>query len=100
MNGLVDHLFRRQSGMMVSTLTRILGPRHLSLAEDVVQEALVKAHPAVAAHAAYPPTLRAGSSRWLATAPSTCFAAKPPSPPKPENRPRHRAPSIRRRRSG
>jgi RNA polymerase sigma-70 factor, ECF subfamily len=28
---------------MVSTLTRILGPRHLSLAEDVVQEALVKA---------------------------------------------------------
>ncbi len=43
MNDLVDHLFRRQSGMMVSTLTRILGPRHLSLAEDVVQEALVTA---------------------------------------------------------
>jgi len=43
MNDLVDHLFRRQAGLMVSTLTRILGPRHLSLAEDVVQEALVKA---------------------------------------------------------
>ena len=28
---------------MVSTLTRILGPRHLALAEDVVQDALVKA---------------------------------------------------------
>ncbi len=43
MNDLVDHLFRRQAGLLVSTLTRILGPRHLSLAEDVVQEALVKA---------------------------------------------------------
>lgn len=43
MNDLVDHLFRRQFGMMVSTLTRIFGPRHLSLAEDVVQEALLKA---------------------------------------------------------
>ena len=28
---------------MVSTLTRIFGPRHMQLAEDVVQEALVKA---------------------------------------------------------
>ena len=43
MNDLVDHLFRRQAGKMVSTLTRILGPRHLSLVEDVVQESLVKA---------------------------------------------------------
>jgi RNA polymerase sigma-70 factor (ECF subfamily) len=42
-NDLVDHLFRRQSGQIVSTLTRILGPRHLSLAEDVAQDALVKA---------------------------------------------------------
>jgi RNA polymerase sigma-70 factor (ECF subfamily) len=40
---LVDHLFRRQAGRMVSTLTRIFGPRHLGLAEDVVQDALVKA---------------------------------------------------------
>ncbi|MEO8372295.1 MAG: sigma-70 family RNA polymerase sigma factor [Candidatus Solibacter sp.] len=40
---LIDHLFRHQAGRMVSTLTRILGPRHLQLAEDVVQEALIKA---------------------------------------------------------
>lgn len=41
--GLVDHLFRRQTGQMVSTLTRIFGPHRLDLAEDVVQEALIKA---------------------------------------------------------
>jgi RNA polymerase sigma-70 factor (ECF subfamily) len=40
---LIDHLFRHQAGRMVSTLTRIFGPRHMQLAEDVVQEALVKA---------------------------------------------------------
>jgi RNA polymerase sigma-70 factor (ECF subfamily) len=41
--GLIDHLFRHQAGRMVSTLTRILGPKNLVLAEDVVQEALVRA---------------------------------------------------------
>lgn len=40
---LVDHLFRHQAGQMVSTLTRIFGPRHLDLAEEVVQDALLKA---------------------------------------------------------
>jgi RNA polymerase sigma-70 factor, ECF subfamily len=40
---LVDHLFRRQAGQMVATLTRTLGSRHLSLAEDAVQEALLTA---------------------------------------------------------
>ncbi len=40
---LVDHLFRHQSGQMVATLTRILGAEHLSLAEEVVQDALVSA---------------------------------------------------------
>jgi len=40
---LIDHLFRHQAGRILSTLTRIFGPRHLQLAEDVVQEALVKA---------------------------------------------------------
>jgi RNA polymerase sigma-70 factor (ECF subfamily) len=40
---LVDHLFRRQAGQIVSTLTRILGAEHLDLAEDVVQEALLRA---------------------------------------------------------
>jgi RNA polymerase sigma-70 factor (ECF subfamily) len=41
--GLVDHLFRRSAGQMVATLTRIFGPAHLSLAEEVVQEALLTA---------------------------------------------------------
>lgn len=41
--GLVDHLFRRQAGRMVAALVRALGPARLDLAEDLVQEALVKA---------------------------------------------------------
>src|SRR3954469_18116736 len=40
---LVDHLCRHQAGQMVATLTRLFGPRHLDLAEDVVQETLIKA---------------------------------------------------------
>src|SRR5437763_1707318 len=40
---LVDHLFRQQSGRMVAALVRIFGPRHLQLAEDVVQDALLRA---------------------------------------------------------
>ncbi|MBI2840116.1 MAG: sigma-70 family RNA polymerase sigma factor [Acidobacteria bacterium] len=40
---LVEHLFRRQAGQMISTLTRILGARNMDLAEEVVQEALLKA---------------------------------------------------------
>jgi len=43
MDRLVEHLFRHQAGALVSTLTRILGPQNLDLAEDVVQDALVKA---------------------------------------------------------
>jgi RNA polymerase sigma-70 factor (ECF subfamily) len=39
----VDHLFRRQAGQMVATLTRTLGSRHLALAEDAVQDALMTA---------------------------------------------------------
>ncbi len=42
-NGVIDHLFRRQSGRMVSMLTAIFGSRHLSLAEEVVQDALLRA---------------------------------------------------------
>lgn len=42
-NQLVDHLFRHRAGQMVATLTRIFGPAHLELAEDVVQETLIKA---------------------------------------------------------
>jgi RNA polymerase sigma-70 factor (ECF subfamily) len=40
---LVDHLFRREAGRMVASLTRSFGPAHLDLAEEVVQEALVQA---------------------------------------------------------
>lgn len=36
-------LFRRESGHLVSALARLLGPSHLSLAEDMVQEALASA---------------------------------------------------------
>lgn len=43
MDGLVDSLFRRESGRLVGLLTRQLGPHRLSLAEDAVQEALLKA---------------------------------------------------------
>lgn len=43
MEALVDSLFRRQSGRLVGMLTRQLGPQRLSLAEDAVQEALLKA---------------------------------------------------------
>ena len=42
-NALVDHLFRKQAGQMIATLTRTLGPRHLTLAEDAVQDALMTA---------------------------------------------------------
>ena len=40
---MVEHLFRHEAGKMVATLTRIFGIEHLSLAEDVVQEALARA---------------------------------------------------------
>ena len=40
---LVDHLFRRQAGQMVATLTGRLGSRHLAIAEDAVQDALMTA---------------------------------------------------------
>jgi RNA polymerase sigma-70 factor (ECF subfamily) len=39
----VDHLFRRESGRIVAVLARRFGTGNLQLAEDVVQDALVKA---------------------------------------------------------
>jgi len=39
----VEHLFRHEAGKMIATLTRIFGLEHLTLAEDVVQEALARA---------------------------------------------------------
>jgi RNA polymerase sigma-70 factor (ECF subfamily) len=40
---LAEHLFRHQAGRMVATLVRVLGVRHLALAEDAVQDALLRA---------------------------------------------------------
>lgn len=38
-----EHLFRREAGRMVATLTRIFGVQNLALAEDVVQDAFCRA---------------------------------------------------------
>lgn len=40
---IAEDLFRRESARLLAALTRLLGPRHLSIAEDMVQEALVSA---------------------------------------------------------
>lgn len=40
---LVEGLFRREAGRMVAALVRVFGPARLELAEDVVQEALLRA---------------------------------------------------------
>lgn len=40
---LLEHLFRHQAGRIVAHLTRVLGPAHLDLAEETVQEAMLRA---------------------------------------------------------
>ena len=40
---LIDHLFRHESGKIVSVLTRNFGTENLDLAEDVMQDSLVEA---------------------------------------------------------
>jgi RNA polymerase sigma factor (sigma-70 family) len=40
---LSDHLFRREAGRLVATLTSIFGVQNLALAEDVVQDAFCRA---------------------------------------------------------
>ena len=40
---MVDNFFRHEAGRMVSTLTRIFGLDNIDLAEDVVQDAMLKA---------------------------------------------------------
>ena len=44
---LVEHLFRHQAARIIAALTRVFGSHNLQLAEDVVQDALIKA---LAAH--------------------------------------------------
>jgi RNA polymerase sigma-70 factor (ECF subfamily) len=43
LDGLVDHLFRHAAGRMVAALARLVGPDRLDLAEEVVQDALMRA---------------------------------------------------------
>ncbi|HEX7927427.1 MAG TPA: sigma-70 family RNA polymerase sigma factor, partial [bacterium] len=38
-----DHLFRRESGRIIAALTRVFGLHNLSLAEDVTQDAFLRA---------------------------------------------------------
>ncbi len=40
---LLEHLFRHQAGRVVARLTRLLGPSQVALAEEAVQEAMLKA---------------------------------------------------------
>jgi RNA polymerase sigma-70 factor (ECF subfamily) len=40
---LLDHLFRHQAGRITARLVRLLGPANFALAEEAVQEALVRA---------------------------------------------------------
>ena len=40
---LLEHLFRHQAGRMVARLTRLLGPEYVALAEETVQDAMLRA---------------------------------------------------------
>jgi predicted RNA polymerase sigma factor len=73
---LVDHLFRNRAGQMVAYLTRLLGPEHLDLAEEVVQEALLKRY-RTGPIPASPKIPQAGSFAWLATPRWTPYATAP-----------------------
>jgi RNA polymerase sigma-70 factor (ECF subfamily) len=42
-NQLIDHLFRYESGKMVSVLSRLLGLKNLESAQDIVQDTLLQA---------------------------------------------------------
>ncbi len=42
-NQIISHLFRHESGRMASVLTRLLGADQFEVAQDIVQDALVKA---------------------------------------------------------
>lgn len=42
-SGLVEHFFRHETGRLHGALVRLLGVHHLSLAEDIAQEALLRA---------------------------------------------------------
>jgi RNA polymerase sigma-70 factor (ECF subfamily) len=60
--GLVEHLFRQEAGRLASSLVRRLGPAHFELAEECVQDALVRALK-LWPHQGTPPN----PAGWLAT---------------------------------
>lgn len=43
LNQVIDHFFRHEAGKMVSVLTRLFGFSNMQQAEDIVQDALIKA---------------------------------------------------------
>lgn len=42
-NGIVEHFFRHESGKMISVLTGVFGSGNITLAEDIVHDAIVEA---------------------------------------------------------
>jgi RNA polymerase sigma-70 factor, ECF subfamily len=42
-DAMLEHLFRHQAGRMVARLTRLLGPAYITLAEEAVQESMLRA---------------------------------------------------------
>jgi RNA polymerase sigma factor (sigma-70 family) len=42
-NAIIDHLFRHESGKMISVLSRLLGLQNLETAQDIVQDTLLQA---------------------------------------------------------
>ena len=40
---IIDHIFRHESGKIVSVLTKILGTENIDIAEDMVQDAMAEA---------------------------------------------------------
>src|SRR4051812_43703585 len=41
--GVVEHFFRHETARLHGALTRLVGPQNLTLAEDVAQEAMLRA---------------------------------------------------------
>jgi RNA polymerase sigma-70 factor (ECF subfamily) len=39
----IDSLFRKEAGKLISVLTKVLGPGNIEVAEDVVQDAIIEA---------------------------------------------------------
>ena len=58
--GLLEHLFRHQSSRITAHLTRLLGPSHLEVAEEAVQEAMLRAMQTWSEHGA-----PANPAAWL-----------------------------------